>query len=200
MFGKGTNREVEIKLRVGDAAAGRSLLRKAGFRVARRRRFESNAVFDRPGGQLRKHGMLLRLRRVGCRAILTFKGRSVVGRHKTREEIELEITEPEPLTMILGRMGFREAFRYEKYRTDYELKGTEGVATLDETPVGVYIELEGTPGWIDHAARELKFTEDHYITKSYGQLYIEDCRRKGLAPRHMVFQHPRHGGVARKQP
>ncbi len=200
MSGSGANREVEIKLRVADAASGRKLLRNAGFRVVRRRHFESNIVFDQPGGQLRKRGMLLRLRRAGRHATLTFKGESVPGKHKTREEIEFGIAEPESLIMILRRIGFQEAFRYEKCRTLYQLGGAGGVATLDETPIGVYIELEGFPGWIDNIARRLKFSENHYITKSYGQLYLENCRRNGLVPRDMVFESPPCGGVARKSP
>jgi adenylate cyclase class 2 len=58
---------------------------------------------------------------------------------------------------------------------------------LDETPIGVFLELEGPPDWIDRAAGELGFKEDNYITASYGALYIEDCRRCGEAPGDMTF-------------
>ena len=38
--------ENEIKVAVADPAAVRSLLRRVGFRLARRRVFEANTVFD----------------------------------------------------------------------------------------------------------------------------------------------------------
>ena len=59
-------------------------------------------------------------------------------------------------------------FRYEKYRTEFRQPRRAGVAMLDETPVGVYLELEGTPHWIDRTARRLGFQESDYITASYG--------------------------------
>ncbi|MGD0365805.1 MAG: hypothetical protein ABSC93_33395, partial [Bryobacteraceae bacterium] len=70
-------------------------------------------------------------------------------------------------------------------------RGTEkGVATLDETPVGVYLELEGTPGWIDRNARRLGFAESDYSTASYYGLYVDYCRVHGLQPTHMTFLGP----------
>ncbi len=62
-----------------------------------------------------------------------------------------------------------------------------GVATLDETPVGVYLELEGTPNWIDRMARKLGFDEAAYITASYGRLYLEWCKAHEINPSNMIF-------------
>ena len=50
----GSNRETEIKLRLGGAAEGRRLLKQAGFRVARRRVFEDNTLFDTQDRKLRR--------------------------------------------------------------------------------------------------------------------------------------------------
>jgi adenylate cyclase class 2 len=61
------------------------------------------------------------------------------------------------------------------------------MATLDETPIGVYMELEGSPRWIDRAARRLGFSERDYITASYGRLYLEWCAAQKIEPGHMVF-------------
>jgi adenylate cyclase class 2 len=61
------------------------------------------------------------------------------------------------------------------------------VAMIDETPVGVYIELEGTPSWIDRTARQLGFEEKDYVTASYGRLYLDWCARHGTQPCNMVF-------------
>lgn len=54
--------ENEIKLAVAEAAVARSLLRRAGFRVARRRVFEANTVFDTAKLALRRGSRLLRVR------------------------------------------------------------------------------------------------------------------------------------------
>ncbi len=42
---------------------------------------------------------------------------------------------------------------------------------LDETPVGVFLELEGPPEWIDRTAGTLGFSEGDYITLSYLELH-----------------------------
>ena len=72
--------ETEIKLAVADARTARKLLRAAGFRLARRRVFESNVVFDTPRLTLRRASTLLRLRRAGRLSTVTYKGKPAVGR------------------------------------------------------------------------------------------------------------------------
>jgi adenylate cyclase class 2 len=129
----------------------------------------------------------LRVREAGGVATLTYKGTPAVGRHKSREELELEISDARAMGAVLGRLGLGPVFRYEKYRTEFRQPGRSGIATLDETPVGVYLELEGAPRWIDRAARELGFNEKDYITASYAQLYLEWCERRGVKPSDMVF-------------
>ena len=183
--------ETEIKLAVTDAAVARRLLRAAGFRVSNRRHFEINLVFDTETQTLRSSGRLLRVRQAGSHAILTYKAKAQEGRHKSREELEVTVSSARQLAAILERLGFLPMFRYEKYRTELQRPRSRGVATIDETPIGVYIELEGTPHWIDRTARALGFTEEDYITASYGRLYLEWCAREGSEPCHMVFATPR---------
>lgn len=181
------NREVEIKLQLEDPGAARRLLRRAGFRVTRRRLFESNLVFDTPDLALRRAGKLLRLRVAGPAKLLTFKGPAEPGRHKSREEIEVRVSDPETLALILERLGMRPVFRYEKYRTEFGRGDAGGLVTLDETPIGHFLELEGTPEWIDETARELGFTPADYITASYGRLFAEYAARQPQPPPDMVF-------------
>lgn len=179
--------ETEIKLAVDSVQMARRLLRAAGFRIFRPRVFESNTVFDTLTHTLRRKRTLLRVREAGKRATLTFKGVPLAGKHKSREEIETEIPSARAMTQILERLAFQPSFRYEKYRTEYRAHGGPGVATLDETPIGVYIELEGGARWIDRMARELGFQESDYITASYARLYFEWCEKKRRQPSDMVF-------------
>jgi adenylate cyclase class 2 len=85
----------------------------------------------------------------------------------------------------LGVIGLRSKFRYEKYRTTFRLRALH--VDLDETPVGVFLELEGSPAAIDRAARDLGFTPKDYIRATYYALYAAERRRKGRLVRNMLF-------------
>jgi adenylate cyclase, class 2 len=186
----GSKREVEIKLSLPSAAHGRRLLRQAGFRVSRRRVYEDNLVFDTPQGQLRSGSLLLRLRVAGSVATLTFKGPPSKGRFKSRLESETSVSDPAACREILRRLGFRQVYRYEKYRTHYLRPDDQGVVALDETPVGVFLELEGPPAWIESTARLLGFGVGSYISATYRDLHLSSRARLGLPLRAMVFPSP----------
>lgn len=115
------------------------------------------------------------------------------GRYKIREETELVITDAAALQKIFEGLGLRGWFRYEKYRTTYKLparsKWAHGLLIeVDQTPIGTYVELEGPGEAIDHAARELGFSHSDYILKNYLVLYLDDCKKRGEPPTHMLFQ------------
>ncbi|HJZ96996.1 MAG TPA: class IV adenylate cyclase [Candidatus Solibacter sp.] len=181
-------KETEIKLAVASAKAARDLLRRVGFRLFRKRVFEANTVFDTADSSLRTGGRLLRLREAGKVATLTYKGVASVGRHKSRHEIETEIADAHAAAAIFKSLGYLPLFRYEKYRTEFHQQRGGGIAMLDETPIGVYLELEGAPRWIDATARHLGFRRADYITDSYGRLYFLWCEARGIHPTHMVFR------------
>jgi len=180
--------ETEIKLAVGDVASAKKLLYRAGFRVYKRRLFEDNTMFDTADLKLRESAMAFRVRDAGGKATVTFKGKPVPGKHKSREELEVKVSDGATMRTIASRLGFVPVFRYQKYRTEYKLAKGSGIATLDETPIGVFLELEGQPAWIDRLARKLGFTEQDYITRSYGGLYLEWRKRNPKAPQDMLFK------------
>jgi adenylate cyclase class 2 len=182
--------EVEIKLAVESAAGARAMLRRAGFRLLHRRAFEANTVFDTPEGSLQSTRRLLRVRESAGEVIITYKGPPQAGPHKSREEVETEASDARACAAILERLGYRPVFRYEKYRAEYRRPGSSGTATVDETPIGTYVELEGQPRWIDRTAKQLGFGRDAYITASYGSLYFEWCRQRKRKPSNLVFRSP----------
>jgi adenylate cyclase class 2 len=179
--------ETEIKLAVSSPAKGRALLRRHGFMVSAPRVFERNLVLDDNKGSLRRRGMLLRLRGAGKTVTCTFKGTEIPGRLKRREETEFEVSELGTCLRVFQALGYSERFRYEKYRTEFCRDGEHGIATLDETPIGVYLELEGAARWIDRTAKALGFSQDAYVTASYGALYFAWCKASGVEPDGMTF-------------
>jgi adenylate cyclase class 2 len=113
-------------------------------------------------------------------------------RYKVREEIEVTLTDPVALQKIFEGLGLKGWFRYEKRRTAYRLPARlhwakDLVLDLDETPIGTFLELEGPGPAIDQAARALGFSSRDYVTKNYLVLYLEDCKRRGVQPTHMLF-------------
>jgi len=173
--------ETEIKLRVVSPSEARRRLRRAGFRVRRRRVLEDNTLFDTPRHALRRAGAGLRVRQAGQHSLLTYKGRVKPGKYKSREELEIEIGEAATLARILARLGFEPVFRYQKFRTEYTGAGSRGIVSLDETPVGCFLELEGAPRWIERTRRVLGFQASDGITASYVELYLDAGRQAANA-------------------
>ena len=92
----------------------------------------------------------------------------------------------------MAGLGFHEAFRYEKYRTEFGRRsGTgeaePGVATLDETPIGIFMELEGPARWIDRTAKELGYSRADYVLYSYSTLFAIWCAERGIESNDMAF-------------
>ena len=184
--------ETEIKIRVdqtgkGSVAKARALLRRHGFTVTTPRVFEQNLVLDDERASLRERGMLLRVRAAGKVFTCTFKGPEMPGRLKRREEREFRAGDLESCLAVFAALGFREAFRYEKYRTEFARGREPGHVTLDETPIGVFMELEGPAGWIDRTAKALGFARAAYITASYSKLYDGWRQANGVERKDMRF-------------
>jgi len=180
--------EIEIKLHLkGGLSEMRKKLRSLGFWIRKRRVFESDILFDNTKHALRKHGKLLRLRRVGSQGLLTFKGPSERSRYKKRWESQTRVPDADTVEAILAQIGYHPVFRYEKFRTEYAGSG-EGLVLLDETPIGNFLELEGSPRWIDQTARLLGFSSRDYVNRSYGYLYLAYCREHKIRPKNMQFK------------
>jgi adenylate cyclase, class 2 len=179
--------ETEIKLRLYDRAAVLDRLPRLGFRVSVPRQFEANTLYDTNDQALRKKEMILRLRAVGDNRVITWKGPGEPGPHKSRPELETSVGSLETFDRIFDKLGLHPVFRYEKYRTEFSSGDAPGVITLDETPIGDFLELEGPGDWIDRTADQLGFSPKDYILESYGRLYLADCERRGVQPAHMVF-------------
>lgn len=181
--------EVEIKLPVDSISAMRRRLLQLGFSLHDRRRLEINWLFDDDQCGLKTEGLLLRLRKSGREWLLTYKGPSQPGPHKSREESETPVQNGDQMRQILHSLGYRETFVYERYRTTF-IRGAgarRGEAVIDETPIGTYLELEGAPGWIDSTAAALGFAPSQYILQSYATLFQQFVGVHRLAARNFTF-------------
>jgi adenylate cyclase class 2 len=183
--------ETEIKLRLGGGPERASaLLEQHDFRATGPRQLQTDQTFDLPAGDLRQGDRLLRLRSAGGRWTVTFKGPTSGTTHKTREEIEADVSDGPAFMRILEALGFQPSFTYEKFRTTFRAPGNDGIVTLDETPIGDFLELEGAGSWIDQTALQLGFGPADYVTSSYAALYQEHCRAHATVPRDMKFHLP----------
>jgi adenylate cyclase class 2 len=182
-----TETEVKISVKDRDASSVVRLLESHGLRVSVPRIFEANAVYDTVDQKIRGAEMLLRLRQVGDKNVITWKGPPVPGRYKSRPEIETRFDSFEALHQILLHLGYSVLFRYEKYRTEFSDAVGGGSVTFDETPIGNYLELEGEGPWIDEWAAKLGFKPEDYLLESYSRLYLDFCRETGVQPSHMTF-------------
>ena len=186
-------KETEIKLAVVSAPVIRRRLRTLGFRPLGPRQRERNTIWDTRNRLLKKRGCLLRLRTVGRRGWITFKGpRQRQQSFKVRTEWEAEVAPAASAEKILQALGYQPVFRYEKFRTTYTQQGRRGGdALLDETPIGTFLELEGAQAWIGRVARQLGYTPKNFITKTYAELYLAWRRRRRQPPGDMVFRRRR---------
>ena len=169
--------ESEIKLRMSGPGPAREAVARLGAVLVRPRHFEDNVLLDDAGGSLVGSGRTLRLRRTEAGAVLTFKGprRDQEG-VKSRREIEasLPAAEADALLDILRKVGFTPVFRYQKYRETYRHGDVEIV--VDETPIGTFLEIEGSLPRIHATAAALGRERSDYITDSYASLFFASGR------------------------
>lgn len=179
--------EIEVKLRLPDAAAFRSLLSEHGWTPCRQV-FERNTVFDTPKEELLNSRRLLRIRQIDDRAIVTVKLPAVYsGPHKVREEHQFETNDFEQARQVFLGLGYEPSWIYEKRRTTFRKDGENGIIEVDETPIGDFTEMEGEPGWIDATAEALGFSPADYVTDTYRALFGAWAARTGSDVKHMTF-------------
>ena len=179
-------KEIEIKFRIENLAALTRALKRAGFKRITRSTHEMNSLYDLPGQKLRKRGELLRLRKYGEEWVFTYKAKDKTGRHKSRVELETHVEKGQQMDAILRALGYSPTFRYEKYRAEWS-DGT-GHVVVDETPIGTFGEIEGTPRWIDRTARALGISRGEYITDTYAPMFFAWKRRTRSKATEMTFR------------
>lgn len=180
--------EREIKLRFESAAAARRAVTATGAAERSPRQLQDDRLLDWPDGRLRERRCSLRVRDQTGAAALTFKGPPQPSVMKVREELETVVGDAGLLIRLLERLGLRVWFRYQKYREEYALPGV--VLTIDETPIGTFVELEGDEQGITDLAAGMGRTPRDYVVDSYHSLFTQARAGRTDAGTDMVFDTP----------
>jgi len=134
------------------------------------------------------------------------------SRYKIRIETETPVEDGPALGAIFEQLGYSPVFRYEKFRTEWSQIASSfsptidgplfpddaafaGIAlprlqnhlVLDETPIGDFAELEGSPAWIDATLDRLGIDPATCLTDSYGRLFLAWKERTGSGANHLTF-------------
>lgn len=180
--------EREIKLEFPTLEAARAAVGALGLDLRRPRRLQEDVLLDTADDALRARGCTLRLRRDGEQTVLTFKGAAIPDPGnvpmKVRPEIETTAGDADRARALLEALGYRPVFRYQKYREEYA--DATCIVAVDDTPVGVFVEIEGEADRITALASALGYTPDRYLTASYARLHAERRADRGLGE-HMMF-------------
>ncbi len=168
--------EIEKKFRLTKKQREEVLQRLPAIGARRQgEEFEVNTLYT--GETIEDRHCVLRLRRIGDRAILTYKERFPTRSDiKHQREDETGVDDPDALELILEALGFTPALVYEKRRETWQLEETEIV--IDELPFGLFMEIEGSEQSIENiesklAIKRLRAEQATYpfLTRQHGTDY-----------------------------
>ncbi|MBU1172458.1 MAG: class IV adenylate cyclase [Proteobacteria bacterium] len=168
--------EIEIKAYCKDLDQVRQTLGMLGAVYIKTER-ESDRYFNHPARDFKQTDEALRLRSVGNRTIMTYKGPKISQKSKARIEKEVVVHGEAESAEILGLLGFHESGFVVKTRDYYTLSHI--TICLDQVEgLGLFVELEKKGESLDLIEKEL-FTLaetlglDRFERKSYLELILE---------------------------
>jgi len=182
-------RETEVKFRVADRDALEQRLRRLGA-VPGGSALERDVLLDDRDGSLQRRGSAIRIRETAGTALLTFKGpKEIRAGVRSRVELETEVGDAGMIAALLAELGLQPVFRYEKRRTPWRFGDpARPLVVIDETPIGLFAEIEGDEAAIRGLASELGVGESEFLPESYAALYLAARGQDPSLPLHMVFR------------
>jgi adenylate cyclase class 2 len=177
--------EREVKLRFASPEEARAAIVAAGAAPLRCRRLQADALLDTEDESLRRRRCVLRVRLENGKSRITFKGPVQPSLVKVRDELETIVGDGMLLLRIFEELGFHVWFRYEKYREEFSHE--EVIVAIDETPVGIFVEIEGSEPGIATMAKALGRRPNDYVLDSYRGLFLKYREEYGLTGSDMVF-------------
>ena len=184
-MGTATTLEREVKLSFDSAESARDAAIAAGATPLHGRRLQEDALLDtgatRSAIADARCGSGWRTARAGSPS----RDRSSDSVMKLRDEFETLVGDGVLLLRIFEELGYQVWFRYEKYREEFAHEDV--IVAIDETPVGVFVEIEGSETGITAMAAALGRGPDDYILDSYRGLFLKRGDALGLTGADMVF-------------
>ncbi len=180
-----TTLEREIKLRFDSVDEARAAVLATGATPLLGRRLQEDSLLDTEAEDLRRRRCVLRVRVENGKSRITFKGPVQPSAMKVREELETVVGDGEILLRVFEELGLHVWFRYEKYREEFAHEDV--IVAIDETPVGVFVEIEGGEQGITAMAAALGRSSADYISDSYRALFLKHRDELGLVGHDMLF-------------
>ena len=181
------DQEIEVKFLLKDLTALIQKIDQLNLSCTQKRVHEFNLRYDLPDGHLVAKKQVLRLRQ-DTQALLTFKGPGVLDEGVLlRKEIEVSVSDFDTARRLLEALGYQVIMMYEKYRANYLMDGV--ILSVDETPFGLFIELEGeSPAQVKSAASLLGLDWRQRINLSYSALLDQYNKNTGNVFRDLTFE------------
>jgi adenylate cyclase class 2 len=180
------NKELEVKFYIVNMEMVGNYIKSSGGVLVQPRTHEYNLLFDTLGGRLHQNRQILRLRQdIDC--YLTFKGPgfSKEGVY-ARKEVEISVSDFDLAKAFLEALDYEVTMIYEKYRTKYDFDEVQ--VTIDEMPIGDFIEVEGPDGdKIRTVSKQLGLSWGKRILDSYDTLFLAVCDSLGMGIADMTF-------------
>ncbi len=165
--------EVEIKARVEEPQKIESLLLDMGAEYIGMVE-EEDIYFAHPSRDFARTDEALRIRN---NRVLTYKGPKVDLDTKSREEIEVYVSDGRGMIEILKKLGFKPVQKVYKVRKNYRLG--EVLVSLDYLPeLGNFVEVEcigeyqDSRGKVIHVASQLGLKD--FIRESYLEMLMKN--------------------------
>ena len=182
-----TPQEIEIKFLVPDLKALAKKLEELGFKRETPSTHEINTLYDLPGQKLRRKGEILRLRKYGDKWKLTHKSKGKAGRHKSRAESETAFSDGKQMDNDPTRSGICASVSSMK---SFVPSGATGrarsfsITRRSATSPRLKASRAGSIALRAHSSVDAK----NYITKSYGELFLDWKRRTRCKAKNMTFR------------
>jgi adenylate cyclase, class 2 len=185
--------EIEAKMRVESFDPVRAKLREGGA-SGPAEHFEVNTFFDTEDRSLLAADEGLRLRRdkdvaAGSeKHVITYKGPRQHGPLKSREEVEVGVSDSAAASLLLERLGYLRTLSFEKRRESWKLDNCK--VELDEVPhLGRFVEVEGPDESSVMKVREkLGLASRPIVKSSYIALLMSYLQERGRATKTVTFE------------
>ena len=168
--------ETEAKIQVADHEAIRTQLITLGAH-RQDEQLEVDTYFDTSENRLCNTNTALRLRRIGQKSVLTYKGPQEQSQYKKRQEIQVTVDNPQTMISLLKQLGFGQSLLFEKHRESWLLNQCR--VELDTLPLlGTFVEVEGPSEQdITKTLEQLQLDKKNLIKTPYPTLLREHLQR-----------------------